>query len=361
VDRALPAPSRPTRSTRSEKLDLLKPAQPLSSRTVSKVANGSPLKTTSKNSKPKDTLNTNPIAFQERRRQTFMEDALPSSKETIVVRRKRDSTLKEAEGSPVPTKRRRLSTLIPDDSLISQKNQLESQHSIADVKLLSASDISRSRPTSQMPPPEAIPSVAPLSRIKRIKLVVRRPPPTLTNPRHIPPSSKFNRSLNTFLNSYITNLEGRDVDEKALEKQASIDIALLKRVDEFKKQGRFIHGADIFFGAGAVNALESPSDERKTMTHWDHIMAEASERRKHMLRTGNSQQLAAQVATKVKAYWDAQASKQGRLRIQEEKKLRALAKATIKMVTSEWKKAVFVGPYSSFLVQQCFILSLVYS
>jgi helicase SWR1 len=44
----------------------------------------------------------------------------------------------------------------------------------------------------------------------------------------------------------------------------------------------------------------------------------------------------------VQGYWDGHALREDKAKAQEERRLKALAKATIKMVTREWKKAVFV-------------------
>lgn len=64
--------------------------------------------------------------------------------------------------------------------------------------------------------------------------------------------------------------------------------------------------------------------------------------RKLRNKQASGRQIAAQIASKIQAYWDGQATKKDKLKLQEDRRLRALAKATIKMVTNEWKKAVFV-------------------
>jgi hypothetical protein len=56
----------------------------------------------------------------------------------------------------------------------------------------------------------------------------------------------------------------------------------------------------------------------------------------------NGKHVAGQIATKVQGYWDGYAAKKDRAKVMEEKRLRALAKSTVKMVITEWKKAVFV-------------------
>jgi hypothetical protein len=57
-------------------------------------------------------------------------------------------------------------------------------------------------------------------------------------------------------------------------------------------------------------------------------------------------EIAATIAAKVRTYWDVQNAKEGRVKLQQEKQLRVLAKATLKLVIAEWKKAVFVSDIS---------------
>lgn len=75
---------------------------------------------------------------------------------------------------------------------------------------------------------------------------------------------------------------------------------------------------------------------------WDGIIEAVKLRAQTPMVSG--QQIAAQIAGCVRTYWEAQAIRDDKVRVQEEKRLRALAKATIRMVAAEWKKAVFVSP-----------------
>ena len=63
---------------------------------------------------------------------------------------------------------------------------------------------------------------------------------------------------------------------------------------------------------------------------------------KNVVKRPTGMQIAANVAKMVKVYWEQQAVKQDRARVQEEKKLRALAKSMMKLVTAQWRQAVFV-------------------
>ena len=82
---------------------------------------------------------------------------------------------------------------------------------------------------------------------------------------------------------------------------------------------------------------------------WDCVIEDVRLRHdSHDFDTGP--QTAAAVASKVKGYWEAHSAKEGKARLAEEKKLRGLAKMTMKSVIAEWKKAVYVSsptPYKS--------------
>lgn len=189
-----------------------------------------------------------------------------------------------------------------------------------------------------------IPPVASKFNVKRLKLVVRRPPLPLTNPKQRPPPAKFNSSLGTFLASYTTH-NGRDIDEKTLEHEITTDAAILERTEQFRKQGRFIPGTDVLFGFNVDTTASFTTPQRTNKDHWDHVVEAAISESRHWRKRLSGRQIAAQVASKIQAYWDSQEAKKDKLKSQEERRLRGLAKHTIKMVTQEWKKAVFVSVF----------------
>lgn len=195
-----------------------------------------------------------------------------------------------------------------------------------------------------------IPPVTSKFNVKRLKLVVRRPPPPLTNPKQRPPPAKFNSSLGTFLASYTTH-NGRDVNENTLQRDITTDAVVLERTEQFRKQGRFIPGTDVLFGFNVDTTASFTTPQRTNKDHWDHVVEAAISESKHWRKRPSGRQIAAQVASKIQAYWDGQEAKKDKLKSQEERRLRALAKHTIKMVTQEWKKAVFV---SAFLLRLTF-------
>lgn len=186
------------------------------------------------------------------------------------------------------------------------------------------------------------PAFAPTFNIKKVKLVLRRPPFPITNPKQRPPPAKYNSSLATFLTSYTTH-NGRNIDEKTLEQEIITDAAVMERTEQFRKEGRFIPGTDAIFGFNVDTTSSFTTPQRTQKDHWDHVVEAAISESKLWRRRPSGRQIAAQVASKIQAYWDGQEAKKEKVKFQEERRLRALAKHTIKMVTQEWKKAVFVS------------------
>jgi len=113
------------------------------------------------------------------------------------------------------------------------------------------------------------------------------------------------------------------------------------RIEAFRKQGRLLDAS--------VNGVDSKLpfvEPKRNPDPWDHIVYTITTRVRG--RRNNGRHISSQIASKIQAYWDGYAARKDKARLQEEKRLRALAKSTIKMVTSEWKKAVFVSLTSSY-------------
>jgi helicase SWR1 len=134
-----------------------------------------------------------------------------------------------------------------------------------------------------------------------------------------------------------TRLESDDVNEDALVAEARERAALLEGVYALRQQGRMLLSAE-----DAGRALQTrPMDPRTIGADpWDHILDAV--RARHRPRETSGPEIAATIAAKVRVYWDLQNAKEGKVKLQQEKQLRALAKTTLKLVIAEWKKAVFV-------------------
>ena len=211
--------------------------------------------------------------------------------------------------------------------------------------------------------PEEPPSISRTSSIKRVRLIVRKPPPSYSNPRQKPPPPKFASNLTDFLSSYMS-LDEQEQTSETLETLAQKEAALREKIEGLHKQGRFV---PFLYGESlkglspgkptpapvlAITANPNVRDARRSKDAWEHIV----ETIVHSGRAGGGgsgflvrgRQVAAQVASRIQAYWDQSVVREDKARVQEEKRLRALAKATVKLAVAEWKKAVFVSVSSLF-------------
>ena len=184
--------------------------------------------------------------------------------------------------------------------------------------------------------------VVPKFKVKRIRLLVRRPPPNLTNPNQRAPDPKHNSSLTSFLNSYVT-LDGTDVRENFLRQKAAADAVIFERAEAFRRQGGFIPDPDVLLDLKNSEKSLDPSHQRTQQDYWDVVIESAIQLRKSWIRRPSGEQIAGQIATKIRTYWEGLEARKEKLRQQEERNLRALAKTTIRAVTNEWKKAVLVS------------------
>lgn len=208
---------------------------------------------------------------------------------------------------------------------------------------------SRSAPAfrpSEIPPPQtpqetkvAPTSLTPTYNVKRIKLIVRRPPYQVTNPLQRPIPPKFNNSLYGFLSSY-NILDDKEVSVQKINKLALAEAAVHERVEKFRKDGRFIPGTDALFGT-KPEKLVYITPKRVSGDAWDDVVEAVIAYGKSRSKKSSGRAVAGQVANKIQGYWDGQEARKDKARVQEERRLRALAKSTIRQVIGEWKKAVF--------------------
>ncbi|KZT03925.1 uncharacterized protein LAESUDRAFT_728619 [Laetiporus sulphureus 93-53] len=226
-------------------------------------------------------------------------------------------------GAQPPNKKRRLSNgHIP--------NSPESISAIS--RRAPASDRTRESPWHR--PLE--PSSHVKSTVRRIKLIVRRPDPVYSSPLQRPPLPRYGESLSDFLSSFAV-LDGKELDATELQELARKEAAFLNRVDRLHKEGRFFPTSR---SDDTVGRSRSPSDlYDQHEDPWAHVLDAVKAKALHRPLTGH--QVAAQVASRMRAYWESRAVKEDKIKVQEEKRLRALAKATVKMVVAEWKKAVY--------------------
>jgi helicase SWR1 len=195
--------------------------------------------------------------------------------------------------------------------------------------------ISRTRAIRQDPADEAAES--PKLSLRKIKLIVRTPPLALSNPDQKPPPPLYGGSIPDFLSSFTALYDGKDVQISKLEALAKSKAAIYNKRDLFVQRGRFIPGFDPEYSAQPADGSVSRHGDV-----WDAIL-ESIASRDNSRDLEERRLIISKITETIKAYWEAQAVKQGKLRVLEEKRLRGLAKEAVKLVLNEWKRALLVG------------------
>ncbi|KAF7297886.1 hypothetical protein HMN09_01009400 [Mycena chlorophos] len=232
------------------------------------------------------------------------------------------------------------------------------------------------RPRPPETPPPRLPQNAeyffsPSTGIKRVRLIVRRPPPRfLSHHRQRPPNPQFSSSLPAFLASYAEvdgqtyPLDSTTQSNEEVLQLASARASLLERVASMRRAGTW-------FGQELLDHVRSRSDDDGSGTVtpnapdggvvptdvWTHIVAAVQQRRREKeeeeddpdapedQQANNNKTrgevVAAEIAALIRAYWEAEAVRREKVRLAEERRMRGLAKAVGKLVLAEWKKAVF--------------------
>jgi helicase SWR1 len=136
-------------------------------------------------------------------------------------------------------------------------------------------------------------------------------------------------------------MDGNPQSPGSLDRSAQNTIDLQERVKSLQQQGRLLHlqGLEAMIAASSsAKATTAQTEHPRNGDVWDEIIEQISQRRSRR----QAQWISGQVASRIQAHWDAVALKQDKARAQEERRLKTLAKATLKMVMAEWKKVVFV-------------------
>ncbi|KAF8058773.1 SNF2 family N-terminal domain-containing protein [Lyophyllum atratum] len=368
VEKAVPGSSRPTRRSRTQQVQSLKAASisaplPISALSLKKRVK---IKTTTATADRSEATQVKGKAHAvdhvlESRGVSVFNDEQPgdvlgeSISAVLVHRNPRRANDEDVRKTSPPAKRRKLTSNGVGESVPSvsrRSGRLKGPISAPDVPLIDPHECDHHTTQSAAPPfsqrqnvkeakPITIsaPPAAPKFNVKRVKLIIRRPPPPITNPRQRPPPAQYNSSVNAFLSSYIT-LNDQDVDESTLQRQVQTDAIIFERAERSRKKGYEPPDSDvpIDFDFGSKSYI---TPQRIAKDRWDHVIEDACRLGQLWARQTLGPHIAGQIAKSVRAYWDGQESKKEKLRLLEERRLRGLAKATIRMVTDEWKKAVF--------------------
>ncbi|TFY59646.1 hypothetical protein EVJ58_g5650 [Rhodofomes roseus] len=246
----------------------------------------------------------------------------------------------ELEDLPPPKRRRIESNGL---SLSAAHREDVAQPTDRPPESISATPSGRRKPRRQLSPPRGSTSsrrraepVSPSqSPLKRIKLIVRRPDPVYSSPVQKPPPPT-SESLFALLTSY-TTLNGNDVSQNEVEDHVQQVADFWRRADAMRKEGRFFPES-VGDESLRVSPLQRDASMNRSQDTWAHVLEAVKARAEY--RPTSGRQVAAQVASRVRAYWETRAVKDDKIKLQDEKRLRALAKVTIRHVIDEWKKAV---------------------
>ncbi|KAL4243624.1 INO80/SWR1 chromatin remodeling helicase [Abortiporus biennis] len=236
-------------------------------------------------------------------------------------RRKLDSPSLSLMGPPL---------YIPPPSNISTPPTWSRTRKSQQTTIETASSSSSLANNTQVPPSAKTP-------LRRVKLIVRRPPATYSNPRQKPPQPTHGESLTSLLSSYTLSLDGEDVDAERLDKEALEHAKFLEHVNNLEHQGLLYYTP----GQPADSARTTPTipDEyERKLGAWDHIVREIKGRNRIRIVTG--QEVAKQVAHRIARYWSSQRKEESKLMAAREKRQKVLAKKTLREVLSAWGKAV---------------------
>ncbi|KAF9073555.1 SNF2 family N-terminal domain-containing protein [Rhodocollybia butyracea] len=184
------------------------------------------------------------------------------------------------------------------------------------------------------PPP--VSDYQPSSPIKRIKLIVRRPIPLISSPLQRPPVPKHNYSLSDFLSSYTTD-GFEEAPPDVLTERARSQAQLLERAQKLRKEGHLLVDSSVL----QLSPAELAQSQRTSSDIWHHCIEDVGVYLELKSEESSGKEITGQISKAMQLYWDDQAVKGEKLKAREERRLKALAKATIKMVTAEWKRAVF--------------------
>ena len=259
---------------------------------------------------------------------------------------------------PIPRKKRKLHTAIEDtggeDAAVGLNHEAEIAPSLPTSDRLRTLRASIRNDKSVAEAIAALPPASP--SLKRIKLIVRRPQPTYSSPVQKPPPPKYGESLTALLSSYSAP-EDVDLDARGLRALIQDDLRVWRTIDAMRRQGRMLYRPPDDETGGAVPSAGAQAvvDTRRQPDAWDAVL-DAVRQRAEVPRTYGAD-VVPQIVACVQSYWDAQAVRDERARVLEEKRLKALAKATIRMVAAEWKKAVFVSSASSLKKGTCLFMA----
>jgi len=148
--------------------------------------------------------------------------------------------------------------------------------------------------------------------------------------------------LHDFLSSYVAVHGGQNAKPKALDQEAIKEANLRAKVAKLRRDGRFVPQREVKDDdSDIVDDADYVSPERTSKDQWDAVVENAIARYQARPKRSIAKQVTSTIASKMQAYFDNLEAKKLKAKEADEKKLRILAKSTMRMVIAEWKKAVF--------------------
>ncbi|KAF7295962.1 hypothetical protein MKEN_01410800 [Mycena kentingensis (nom. inval.)] len=185
-----------------------------------------------------------------------------------------------------------------------------------------------------------------------------RPPRFLSNPQQRPPDPQFDHSLRAFLASYVDIDDAPYPTDKATARELALAQAKIWAQVEVRKRAGNWFGSDVLdsirmkesaSGSGSATPRGLDADvevgiDAPPRDPWAAVVnaiERGGRKRAFKARKTHGQFVAAQVASRIQGHWAAEAVKQQKDLVSEERRLRGVAKMVGKLVLAEWRKAVF--------------------
>ncbi|KZO90599.1 hypothetical protein CALVIDRAFT_506667 [Calocera viscosa TUFC12733] len=186
-------------------------------------------------------------------------------------------------------------------------------------------------PMKRLRPVELDPRFA---KVKRIRLTVKVPPAQYTAPDQRPPRPKFRNSVDAYLESYLS-IEDTPTTLSELEAAAKRDAELYDRIASLRADGRLLARPE------QPVAAPKSSEPKRRLSHWDVVVSHTGVQVKRMQDDLKAKQnTARRVSRAVVAHFERIAQTEDREKQAEDKRLRALAKFTVREVMKKWREAI---------------------
>ncbi|PWN53983.1 hypothetical protein IE53DRAFT_64531 [Violaceomyces palustris] len=172
--------------------------------------------------------------------------------------------------------------------------------------------------------------------LKRIRTQPARPPPLRVTAPEQAPRIQFNSSLSNFWSSFFL-LGDEDMTAERLSQLEQSELDLYLRIDARRKDGTLpTEGTSTL-------ARVPPKEPPRKKDHRAHMLEAVVSTSQYIRSSSRARiQMARKVSRMVQSYWEKKLGTSERERKAEEKRLRALAKWTVREVSKQWKLAVNV-------------------